>query len=354
MNMDLFNSLKQHPELWETYVNEKEHLDTESKYIGFDRSKVMTPVVSEHLMKLGYQICYPNNKKFAICLTHDVDDIYPPLSHRILSGLCSLKKKDWSGLKKHLFWNRKGKQASPYINFQKIMELEKKYNAKSTFYFMTAARDPRRFRYNIEDIADEVKLIVERGWEVGLHGGYYSFHDIDEIKREKRRLESVLGREVVGYRNHYLRFQVPDTWELLEECGFKYDTTYGYTNMVGFRNGMCHPFRPYHLQRRQWMDIYELPLHVMESAMFDFAKPHEAWELVRQLLEKAELNKGVITVLWHNNVFSCPFRDRWAEIYEKILQYGIQRDAWMASGEELYKWWEENGYLLYNRSDPVG
>jgi peptidoglycan/xylan/chitin deacetylase (PgdA/CDA1 family) len=354
MSMVQFDNLKQYPVLWETFVNEKERLDTESKYNGFDRSKIMTPVVSEHLMKQGYDIRYPDNKQFAICLTHDVDDIYPPLSHRVLSGLCSLKKIDWSGFKKHLFWNMAEKQTSPYINFQKIMELEKKYNAKSSFYFMTTLRDPRRFRYYIEDIADEVKLIAESGWEVGLHGGFYSFHDIDAIKKEKRRLESVLGREVVGYRNHYLRFQVPDTWEILKKCGFKYDSTYGYTNMVGFRNGMCHPFRPYHMQRQQWMDIYELPLHVMESAMFDFAKPNEAWELIKQLLDKAEINKGVITVLWHNNVFSSPFRERWAEIYEKILQYGMQRDAWMASGEEIYKWWEENGYLSYNQSDPVG
>lgn len=335
-------------------MNGTEGSGAESKYIGLDRSKVMTPVVSEQLRKEGYHISYPNNKKFAICLTHDVDDIYPPLSHLVLSGLYSIKKKDWSGLKKYLFWNRMGKQESPYINFQRIMELEEKYKAKSTFYFITAKQDPRRFRYNIEDIADEIKFIAESGWEVGLHGGYYSFHDIDAIKQEKKRLESVLGREVVGYRNHYLRLRVPDTWEHLEKCGFKYDTTYGYSNMVGFRNGMSHPFRPYHLQRQQWMNIYELPLHVMESAMFDFTKPNEAWELIKQLIDITELNKGVITVLWHNNVFSCPFRERWAQVYEKILQYGLQRDAWMASGEEIYRWWDENGYLLYNRSDPVG
>ncbi len=344
MNIALFDSLKNNAELWESYVNDKEKLDTKSRYDGLCRRNVMSPVVSEYLMKHGYQADYPDNKKFAICLTHDVDDIYPPLSHRILSGLVSIKKRDLSGLKEHLLWNRLGKQTSPYINFQKIMELEKKYNAKSTFYFMTASKDPRRFRYNIEDIADELKLIVENGWEVGLHGGYYSFNDIDVIKQEKSRLEKALGREVTGYRNHYLRFQIPDTWDILRKCGFTYDSTYGYTNMVGFRNGMCHPFRPYDLQHQRWLDIYELPLHVMECAMFDFAKPHEAWEIIKQLLEKVELNKGVITILWHNNVFSCPFREHWRAIYEKILQYGRERNAWMTSGEEILRWWKENGY----------
>jgi peptidoglycan/xylan/chitin deacetylase (PgdA/CDA1 family) len=342
--MDLLNSIKQHSELWDTYVNNQDHLDIESRYHGLSRTNVMIPVVSEYLIKNGYKVSYPDNRKFAICLTHDVDDIYPPLSHQVLSSLWSLKKCDWSRLKEHLFWKSLGKQASPYRNFQKIMELEKKYNAKSTFYFMTASRDPRRFRYNIEDIASELQFIVESGWEVGLHGGYYSFNDFEAIKQEKSRLEKALGREVIGYRNHYLRFQVPDTWKILEKCGFTYDSTYGYTNMVGFRNGMCHPFRPYNLQREQWMDIYELPLHIMESAMFDFVKSHEAWELIKQLLEEVELNKGVLTVLWHNNVFNCPFREDWGALYEKILQYGRERNAWMTSGEELWGWWKENGY----------
>jgi peptidoglycan/xylan/chitin deacetylase (PgdA/CDA1 family) len=344
MNSALFDSLKNNTELWETFVKEKEILDTGSRYDGLCPSKVMSPVVSEYLIKQGYEAGYPDNKKFAICLTHDVDDIYPPLSHRILSGLWSIKKFDWSSVKEHLLWNRKGIQASPYINFQKIMELEKKYNAKSTFYFMTASKDPRRFRYNIEDIAGEIKFIVENGWEVGLHGGYYSFNDFDSIKQEKSRLESALGSKVIGYRNHYLRFTIPDTWNILQKCGFKYDSTYGYTNMVGFRNGMCHPFKPYDLKQQEWLDIYELPLNVMESAMFGFVKPHEAWELVKQLLEKTELNKGVLTVLWHNNVFSCPFREHWGALYEKILQYGRDRNAWMTSGEEIWRWWKENGY----------
>jgi hypothetical protein len=92
------------------------------------------------------------------------------------------------------------------------------------------------------------------------------------------------------------------------------------------------------------MGIYELPLHVMESAMYGSIKPDEAWELIKKLLEEAEANSGVLTVLWHNYVFGCPFREHWRALYEKILQYGSERGAWMTSGEELWKWWKENGY----------
>jgi peptidoglycan/xylan/chitin deacetylase (PgdA/CDA1 family) len=256
--------------------------------------------------------------------------------------LWSLKKSDWNLFKENLFWNKN--KPSPYMNFLKIIELEKKYNAKSTFYFMTTCNDPKRIRYNIDDVAGQLGFIIESGCEVGLHGGYYSYNNIDAVKNEKSILESVLGKKVIGYRNHYLRFQSPETWEILEKCGFAYDSTYGYTDTVGFRNGMCHPFKPYNMQRQRWMDIYELPLHVMECSMFGFVKIKNAWELIKQLLEKAELCNGVLTVLWHNDVFNCPFREQWVELYEKILQYGKDKNAWMTSGEEIWKWWKENGY----------
>jgi hypothetical protein len=57
----------------------------------------------------------------------------------------------------------------------------------------------------------------------------------------------VLKKEVFGYRNYYLRFKTPETWELLAEVGFSYDSTFGYHGYAGFRNGMYYPFSPYNL-----------------------------------------------------------------------------------------------------------
>ena len=123
------------------------------------------------------------------------------------------------------------------MEFQGNHVTGEKYNAKSSFYFLAAERDVKRFRYNLESLGDAIGLIADRGWEVGLHGSYYAYDDLQEIKSEKDKLERLLGKKVTGCRNHYLRFKVPDTWELLAKAGFKYDTTFGYDDMVGFRNG---------------------------------------------------------------------------------------------------------------------
>ncbi|MDY0278836.1 MAG: hypothetical protein RBQ97_12210, partial [Acholeplasma sp.] len=102
------------------------------------------------------------------------------------------------------------------------------------------------------------------------------------------RLEKVLGEKVTGYRSHYLKFQVPETWEILAQAGFSYDSTLGYTDCVGFRNGMCHPYHPVNLNTGNEIDIIELPLHVKDMSLFqqymrlDF---DGAWTIVKGMID---------------------------------------------------------------------
>jgi hypothetical protein len=154
-------------------------------------------------------------------------------------------------------------------------------------------------------------------------------------------LEKVLGKEVIGYRNHYLRFKTPDTWGLLAKAGFKYDTTFGYHDRVGFRNGMCHPFKPFNLNTNKEIDILEIPLIIMDGALFDSVKSfEEAWEITKRLIDTVENFNGVLTLLWHSNAFNCAFRDKWVTFYDKLLKYCHEKNAWMTSGEKIWGWWE--------------
>ena len=339
--------LKQNQELWDLFTRKEEYSPKQSDnhnrftYAFSSYKNVLEPNVSKFLVENGLDVDYPENKKFAVCLTHDVDEIYPPLSHTLLSSLHCMKNSDFKKLKNQLFWKYKGKEYSPYWNFKEIMNLEEKYGAKSTFYFLATDKDIRRFRYNIEDLENELGIIVDKGWEVGLHGGYYAYNDLEEMETEKERLEKVLGKAVIGYRNHYLRFKVPDTWELLAKVGFKYDTTFGYEDTVGFRNGMCHPFKPFNLNGNKEIDILEIPLIIMDGALFGSVKSfEEAWVITRRLIDTVEKYKGVITLLWHSNDFNCAFRDGWIRFSEKILKYCYDKNAWMTSGEDIWRWWK--------------
>lgn len=345
----MYEILKQNKELWNLFTRNEEYLPNQLDehdrftYTSSNYKKILEPKVSKFLIEKGLKIEYPGGKKFAVCLTHDVDEIYPPPLHMFLSSLYCIKNFNFTELKKQVLWKNKGKEFSPYWNFKEIINLERKWNAKSSFYFITAERDIRRFRYHIEDLENELGYIVDNGWEVGLHGGYYAYNNLDEIKKEKKRLEKVLVKKVVGYRNHYLRFKVPDTWRLLADAGFKYDTTFGYANSIGFRNGMCHPFKPFSLDSDKKINILELPLIIMDSALFNSKNYYNReWDELKKLIDTVEKHNGVLTLLWHSNVFNCPFREKWFKLYNKILEYSYKKDAWMTSGEDIWKWWIKN------------
>ncbi|MCK8517541.1 polysaccharide deacetylase family protein [Methanoculleus sp. 7T] len=347
---DTLQHIRQNKGLWDLYTRKEEYsprqLDRYGRflYAYSTNQDVLEPRVSKHLVDNGYEIEYPDGKQFAVCLTHDVDEIYPPRKHTLLSTLTCFKRLDFGGFKQQTFWKLHGKEKSPYWNFQGIMDLEEKYGARSSFYFLATDSDIRRFRYNIEDLEGELGRIVDRGWEVGLHGGYYAYNDLEEILREKERLEQVLGRRVTGYRNHYLRFCVPDSWEILEKAGFGYDTTLGYPDMVGFRNGMCHPFRPYNLRTDTEVSILEVPMIIMDGTLFDLVRSYdEAWEMTKRLIDTVADCQGVLTLNWHTNNFNCPFRGSWPRLYENTLEQCYRKGAWMASGNEVLRWWHYNG-----------
>lgn len=338
--------LERDSELWDIFTLKEEYsakeLDKHNRF-SYAHSKFKTafdPVVSKYFIENGLEVQYPENKKFAVCLTHDIDDIYPPTQHILSSLLYCSKNLNYKDLKPQILWKIKGKKYSPYLNFNEIMDIEKKYDAKSSFYFIATDKDPIRFRYDIEEITEELGNIIDNGYEVGLHGGYYSYDNLESIQAEKSRLESALGKPVIGYRNHYLRFKAPDTWELLAKAGFKYDSTLGYDDMIGFRNGMCHPFKPFNLNTNKYIDLLEIPLIIMDGSLFlNIKSLEEVFINCKKIIDTVEKYKGVVTLLWHNTPFSWPARKYRQLLYEKILKYCYEKNAWITSGEEIYNWW---------------
>ncbi len=340
MNHDL---IKHDNELWELFTRNEEYRPHQvDRYGRFAPSHTREeesadPKVSTYLFEHGLEITYPDDKPFAVCLTHDVDEIYPPVHHAILSSLHCVKALDLQKLNSFVFWKFTGTRESPYRNFQDIMKLEETYQAKSSFYFLATGRDIRRFRYDIEDIGTELGMILDNGCEVGLHGSFHAFDNVQEIRREKERLETIINRKIIGYRNHYLRFKLPDTWEILASLNFKYDTTLGFHDRVGFRNGMCHPFKPFNLCSNEEIDIVEIPLVIMDTAIFEHYPLPRIWPTVKGLIDCTKQCGGVVTILWHNEGFSCPFKEMWLRMYEKILAYCHKEDALMTSAEEIWK-----------------
>lgn len=326
------------PDLWDLFTRKEEYeppfRDAYGRFPYYlsDERSIFEPRVSKYLVDNGLEVEYPDGKDFAVCLTHDIDVLYYPevsvitdMGRHILHGQMrdALKRPFYNIIKK---WN-------PCWNFKEIMDLEEEYGAKSTFFIMGLEKGDQDFNYRADDISHELRGIVDRGWEVGLHGGHEAYRDLEALKKQKANLERALGEKVVGYRNHYLRFEVPETWELLESAGFKYDATFGYPDCVGFRNGMCHPFKPYDLRAGRVINILEIPLVVMDGTLDQYMRLDidKSWEVVRRLIDTVERYNGIFTLLWHNTYM----KGDQLKLYKKILGYCWKKKAWMSSGGSI-------------------
>jgi len=278
---------------------------------------------------------YPHSKKFAVVLTHDVDLVKPSWKYYAYH----MVRKPITGVKLLI------KQKNPYDTFEKIIELEKKFGAKSTFFFMAVDEDPTGVRYRIENLKGTLRMILDEGFEIGLHGSYTAYNDLNQLKKEKNRLEKVTGEKVQGYRNHYLRFKIPETWKLLEKAGFKYDSTIGYNDLAGFRGGVPYPFYGFDPNGDETFKVLEIPLNVMDGTLFEYMhlSVDKGFELVKKLMDIVENYHRVLTLNWHNDKFDGIYWKYYEELYIKILKEAKKRNAWLTNEIEIAEWWVENG-----------
>lgn len=352
---EFHNLIKKDKDLWDLFTKKEEYnLKKSDKYgrISYKTSNyknILKPIVSEYLIKNGFHAEYENNKNFTIILSHDIDDIYFSSRQLFRSFIPLPLNKDKFGLVK--FISSYIKKQKPYINFRKIIEIEKRYDATSTFFFLTSEKDIFGEKYKIEDLLEEIFFILDEGCEVGLHTSYYAFDNLNMIKTEKERLEKITGKSIVGVRNHLLRFHIPNSWETLAKAGFSYDSSLGYYDMLGFRNGMCHPFQPYNLDSKKKINIIELPLCIIDITLFSYMKKSaiESWHYIKKIIDNVEKYGGVLTILWHNWTFSYPvsyaglFGKEWTDLYKKILEYCQFRKAWITTCEEVCKYAKKQG-----------
>jgi peptidoglycan/xylan/chitin deacetylase (PgdA/CDA1 family) len=319
-------------EYWDAYTLKEDGggLDEWGRAIARGRD-VADPKMSRYLAEGGFRIDYPRGKRFAICLTHDIDKAHVGAGRKLLN----LARGRLGG---RTFGECLGDFASrerPNCNFDQIMNLEEKHGAKSTFFLLALESGEKDYNYRVESLQSYTSAVLDRGFEIGLHGGWEAYRERAALAREKKRIEKALNRGVVGYRNHYLLFNTRSTWGMLEEEGFEYDSTLGFPDAAGFRNGLCHPFNPYNEETDQARRIVELPIAAMDRTLesYNRLEPGAAWERIKAVIDVTERYGGVATLIWHN-VFMW---GEWGRLYRKILDYGVERGAWMAGGSEIVK-----------------
>ncbi|WOF16348.1 hypothetical protein F1737_06270 [Methanoplanus sp. FWC-SCC4] len=307
----------------------------------YAHQKSNLPLIKKSLWK--------NGQKYAVCLTHDVDEVkksYQWITH----PLKLVKKKDFNGFLNQFYsFVQKIKGYEPYWTFEKVMEMEGNLNVKSSFYFLnesgrikyldktTWRHAGRNYDWNDPKIKELIREIHSKGWEVGLHGSFYSYNNPELLKNEKDSLENVLGNRIFGGRQHNLNLTIPNTWIFHENAGLLYDTTLGSNKYLGFRWGSCFPFRPFYEDENRELDLLEIPTVIEDLPYFRFQDP---WSEFLKIEKEVEEVGGVLTLLWHHSVLNDYEFPGWADEYKRVVRYCNDKESWVTSAKEIYEWWK--------------
>jgi peptidoglycan/xylan/chitin deacetylase (PgdA/CDA1 family) len=323
------------------------------------------PVVDEHFLNNGgKKPTWPEGKPFAVCLTHDVDEVSlcalkQTLRFRKLQILCGKsafqKMRSFAGLFSDMSRDlMNGFNEDPLHCYERWLEVEKKFGAHSTFFFWPGLSavtkhhhtdcayelyDPVVFDNQKCTVAEMMREIDRKGWEIGLHPSWYSFDDVDELKRQKDALEKALGHEIVSVRQHYLHYDIRITPAVHATAGFKYDSTLGFNDNIGFRFGTSYPWHLYDLKAEKELPIMEIPLIVQDGAMLNPDKgmrldEETAFQYIKQIAKAVEKVGGVLTLLWHPNSI---IKEDWWNLSLKTLGYLKKKDAWFGAVREIGK-----------------
>jgi hypothetical protein len=348
-----------------------------SQYALFPTLDIHIAVLRDWIFRAGIPwievLSSPSGFDFTVCLSHDIDFLrirdhkfdhtmfgflYRALFIsfvKFLKGKLSFSKllRNWSA-SFFLPGVYLGFIKDYFFQFDKYLEAEK--DLASTFYILPFKNKPgidsagqthraRAARYDINDIEPEIKKLILAGREIALHG-IDAWRDPANGREELQRIARITGNNRVGIRSHWL-YQYEKSPQHLEEAGFIYDSSVGYNDTIGYHSGTTQVFRP--LRART---LFELPLHIMDTALFyaghmDLAEP-QAMALVEGIMANAQRFGGVLTINWHDRSMG-PER-LWDTFYKSILARLKDMRVWFATASQAVSWFSARRSVSFHNA----
>jgi len=317
----------------------------------------------------------PDGYRFIACLTHDVDHpsirphkfdhtMFGFLYRAVFGSVCDFfqGRMPW----KHLVANWAAALKLPFVHlgvardfwlqFDNYIKLEK--GLSSSFFLIPfkgqagrtkggPAPNRRGSRYGAADIADKVQKLISAGCEVGLHG-IDAWLDSSSGRAELEEIGRLTKRQNLGVRMHWL-YMDEQSPQRLETAGADYDSTVGYNETVGYRAGTTQAYKPL-----ETVTLLELPLHIMDTALFFPAHLHLSPEAAKKrtthIIDTAVQLGGSVVVNWHDRSIA-PERC-WGEFYVDLIEELKGSGAWFATAADAVAWFRKRRSATFGETGP--
>ena len=352
--------------------------------LNYQEGKLWTPEVDcwvscvrNELVQRGERLepPWPDGRDFALCLTHDVDAISDEIT--LVQKLREARK--------HLFQARDVGQRgllaraanaarptagsvfrksyghpSTENTIEKILGIEKRFGVTSSFFFVAyplrkysqydclyALDDPCKFLNRNMPVSQMMREMAREGFDIGLHGSYYSATDAAMLKEQKVMIEDAVGAEIVTTRQHWLNWDVRTTPGVQAAAGLLADSTLGFNRNVGFRGGVSLPYYCFDLLNEATIPVLEVPLIIHDGPLtgsdaleYDISL---AKDVTKRLIDRVAAARGCVTVSFHPHSF---LDELYEELYTWLIEYCLERNGWVVSLKAVCEWWRKRERVL--------
>jgi hypothetical protein len=220
-----------------------------------------------------------------------------------------------------------------------LLNASREHGFSSTFFVLVRRRHRRDSNYTFEQIAAHLPGILKSGSSIALHGSYESVVENSDLDSEVALLEAGVGVRPRGSRQHWLRFdRHTKLFANVEKAGLLYDSSLGFAEGVGFRNGAAFAFPPYNFELEEPYSFLVIPLAIMDVGLASVGRllSHRPAKLAATVLkESRRWGWGGIALLWHNPIEPLEVPDEINQIFWREMETRAQHQERWISAEEF-------------------
>jgi hypothetical protein len=264
---------------------------------------------------------------FSFTPTYDIDIAYAYLHQSILKNVFGFYK-DLVQAKFESFSERAmvyaGKQKDPFNQYNWLQDLHEQYQLNPIYFFLVANKR-KGVDKNISPSKKAMRQLIQtigKKYLVGIHPSWQSGNDTTILKNEINNLSSILNAPVQSSRQHFLRMQLPSTYQQLIALGITKEYSMGYGSINGFRASYANAYFWYDLKNESKTILEIHPFCYMDAtAIFKLGyAPYEAKKELQDFYKIIQSVNGNMICIFHNNFLTDQVAlYEWKKMYASFL-----------------------------------
>jgi hypothetical protein len=297
-------------------------------FLGIPIVDIWAKEMAKVFLKKSQSLAFKRNDYNAL-VTFDIDQPFAYLGKSLFRSLGGFIKdlKSHTGKATDRYRIIARGEKDPYEIFDYITESINKYRSDARFFIPVG--DHSKYDKNPSWKNDEYRQLIirlSRKYQVGLHPSFYASDNSLLVRKEAAHLKTVLEREIVISRFHYVRLFMPQSYLNIHNAGITEDYSMGYPDEPGFRAGIARPFYFYNISDDTETNLKIVPFQVMDATLYKYKNldPGASKELISKLVNETRKVGGLFVSIWHNtSLLENAEWQGWREVFEFMLKTQI-------------------------------